>query len=148
MDCLLGVDLTKTQGPNRPKMAGIMEENAMQWGNNRQSLQVAISIWEVWQWANPRSCRKAEPGSGKSISRQWGQSSRRATVLGHKRPRRSPGPSRVRDQTDSITCIYSGAHISTLSCISLHMTHPLPLLRKVSSNKSTPGKEREETMTH
>lgn len=49
VDRLLGMDLAKTQRPNRSTVAGTVGQGCN--GMNSQSVQVAIGPWEVWQEA-------------------------------------------------------------------------------------------------
>lgn len=64
---------------------------------------------------------------------------------GHHRTCRFPGPSMIRDQTDLIACMHSGAHF-TLSHIFLHVIQHFPLLRKVA-HKQTSTRKGKKTMT-
>lgn len=69
--------------------------------SNTQSTQVAIGIWEVLR--STEGCRKVEPGIRKVHQQAMGSNFQKGyKCSGHNRSCRIPGPSIVRDQTNSI----------------------------------------------
>lgn len=101
MECLLGTDLTKTQEPKKRPIVKIVGGEYSE-VNNRQSTQVTIGIWEVWQ--SSEGCRKVQPGI-RGVHQQAMESNfqKGYKYSGHNRSCRIPGPFPVRDQTDSVS---------------------------------------------
>lgn len=73
VDRLLGMDLAKTQRPNRSTVAGTVGQGCN--GMNSQSVQVGN--WSLGSLARSHIIggleERQSPGSGKSISRSWSQ---------------------------------------------------------------------------